>query len=103
SNEDPSLFWLAVDIVGVFLDVGPALKASRTAMTAARQTFRELAPLARKALSATGPEAAESLAALRRAAKTEELGAAVVKSTERLRGAANAGQNIGKAAGHAAD
>jgi hypothetical protein len=102
SNEDPSLFWLAVDIVGVVLDVGPALKATRTAMTTARTTFRTLAPLARRAITAQGPEAAEALKALRTAARNEQLGEAVVRSVERLRAGTDVEQAIGRAAGHEA-
>jgi hypothetical protein len=102
SNEDPSLFWLAVDIAGVLLDVGPALKATRTAMVSARTTFRTLAPLARRAITAQGPEAAEALKALRTAARNEQLGEAVARSVERLRHGTDVEQAIGRAAGHEA-
>jgi hypothetical protein len=102
SSEDPSLIWLAVDIVGVMLDVGPALRATRTAMTTARTTFRAMAPLARRALTATGPEAAEALSALRNAARNERLAAAVARRVETLRAGTSVEQAVGRAAGHEA-
>ena len=46
SQEDPSLFWLAVEIVGVGLGDVPAVA------TAAFRTYRVLAPVARAALIA---------------------------------------------------
>ena len=102
SSEDPSLFWLAVDIAGAMLEVGPAMRATRTAMVAARTTFRRLAPLARRALTARGAEFAESLTVIRGAAVSDELGEAVVQSIQRLRSGTEAQQTIGRAAGHEA-
>jgi hypothetical protein len=102
SSEDPSLFWLAVDIIGAAFEVGPALRATRTAMVAARTSFRTLAPLARRAITAQGSELAESLAAIRRAAANEELGEAVVQSVQSLRRGTDVQEAIGRAAGHEA-
>jgi hypothetical protein len=67
SSQDPSLFWLAIDIVGVVGDLGAALRA-----------FGKLAPLARAVVNAGG-EAAPALDALQAAAEAERpgLGAAV--------------------------
>jgi Domain of unknown function (DUF4157) len=52
SAEDPSLFWLAVDIVGAAFDVGAAAGA-------ALRVFRTLAPAARAVTAAKGAEATE--------------------------------------------
>ena len=54
SSEDPSLFWLAVDIVGAVVDVGAAAGA-------ALRVFRSLAPAARAARAAKTEEAALAL------------------------------------------
>jgi len=54
SSEDPSLFWLAVDIVGAMVDVGAAAGA-------ALRVFRSLAPAARAARAAKTEEAALAL------------------------------------------
>ncbi len=103
STEDPSLFWLAVDIVGAALDVGPALRATRTLITTGRTAFSRLAPLARRAIG-TGRAASDALAELRLAAATERGGAGLVsrlvRSVERLRGGASVEAALGRAAGH---
>lgn len=55
SQEDPSLFWLAVEIVGTAFDVG-------TAASAMLKAFHALAPVVKAAEAAEGTEkAAESL------------------------------------------
>ena len=60
SREDPSLFWLAFEIVGTGIDVG----------TAAVGAFKTLAPLVKGALAAKeGSEAEEAIEAVRIAAK----------------------------------
>ncbi len=65
SQEEPSLFWLAVEIVGTGLDVGVA------ASTMAK-TFKTLGTAVKTAQTATdAKQAAEALDALRAAAKTE--------------------------------
>jgi hypothetical protein len=72
SAEDPSLFWLAVEIVGTGLDVGPAAAALF-------KGFKTLAPLVRAAQAAAkGEEAVKSLQAVRTAA-TEMKGAEVAE------------------------
>jgi hypothetical protein len=55
SSEDPSLFWLAVDIIGAGFDVGAAAGA-------AVKLFRALAPAARAARSARTAEQIEHAA-----------------------------------------
>jgi hypothetical protein len=110
STEDPSLFWLAVDIVGAIADVGPAVRGARTLMTSGQAAFRALAPAVRRVLTASGPEAAESLAELRRLARAAEaehgapgLASRVVHSLERVRGAGGSVERgIAGAAGHEA-
>jgi hypothetical protein len=76
STDDPSLFWLAVDIIGTAIDVGTALHA-----------FTKLMPFARKALSAAPAATAEAMDALAAAAEAEVpgkgLGAAVRQTAER--------------------
>jgi hypothetical protein len=63
SRDDPSLFWLAFEIVGTGLDIG----------TAAIGIFKTLGPLAEAAIAAKeGKEAEESLAALENAARDAE-------------------------------
>ena len=60
SHDEPSLFWLAVEIVGVGVGDVPAVAS------AAYRTFRVLGPLARTAVAAKeGKEAARALAELR--------------------------------------
>jgi hypothetical protein len=66
SSEDPSLFWLAVDIIGAGFDVGAAAGA-------AVSLFRALAPAARAARAAraaakTAEEAEEAIRTLERTA-----------------------------------
>lgn len=59
SQNEPSLFWLAVDIVGAAAEVGPILRTGREAIRAMRsgqQTFEQLAPLAKAADAARGTE-----------------------------------------------
>lgn len=54
SSEDPSLFWLAVDIIGAGFDVGAAAGA-------AINVFRALAPAARAARAAQAARSAERI------------------------------------------
>jgi Domain of unknown function (DUF4157) len=63
SQEEPSLFWLALDIVGVLGDVGAVA-------TVVGKSFKALAPLVKTALAAKeGKAAAEALEAVRVAAR----------------------------------
>ena len=72
SAEDPSLFWLALEIVGTGLDVGPAAGTLF-------KGFKRLAPLVKAAKAATkGEEAVKSLQAVR-AAAVDVKGAEVAK------------------------
>lgn len=67
SQTDPSLFWLAVEIVGTAFDVG-------TAASAMLKAFRALAPVVKAAEAAkTGEEAVRGTEAVRAAAR--EVGA----------------------------
>ncbi|HST20349.1 MAG TPA: DUF4157 domain-containing protein [Blastocatellia bacterium] len=87
SQEDPSLFWLAVSIVGTVIDVG-------TAAATLLKTFRALAPLAKAAevaKSAKEAEAAtEALAMAARKAGGEKLAEKVVANARR----AQAGESL---------
>jgi hypothetical protein len=66
SQEDPSLFWLAVEIVGVVADVGAAAGALA-------KTFKTLQPLVKTAQTAAEGEAAnKALEAVQTAAKAEK-------------------------------
>jgi hypothetical protein len=66
SQEDPSLFWLAVEIVGVVADAGAAAGALA-------KTFRTLRPLVKTAQTAAEGEAAnKALEAVQAAAKAEK-------------------------------
>ena len=83
SKEDPSLFWLAVEIVGAVVDVSAAAGA-------VARTFRSLRPVVKAAAAVKEGEAAlESLETVRIAAK-EAHGAAfaekVVAQTKAMRG-----------------
>ena len=73
SSADPSLFWLALDVVLVGLDIAAAAKV-----------FAKLAPLARQAVRASGKEAKAALDVLEKTAEAEApaLGAPVRKSAE---------------------
>lgn len=110
SAEEPSLFWLAVDIIGAVADVGPALRGARTLLTSSRAAFRELAPAVRRALAASGPDAAVRLDELRHAASAAEarhgasgLASRVMGSVERMRGAGGSVERgLAHAAGHEA-
>jgi hypothetical protein len=65
SREDPSLFWLAVEIAGLALDAATMV-----------QTFRTLGPLAKAAMAAKGTkEAEEAIIVLEQAAKDVPQGA----------------------------
>jgi Domain of unknown function (DUF4157) len=75
SSEDPSLFWLAVDIIGAGFDVGAAAGAAITA-------FRALAPAARAVRAA---RAARNAAALEEAAVDLERAATEVGGAELAR------------------
>jgi len=74
SQEEPSLFWLALSLVGAVTGAGGALRATRN--------FNRIVAARRMALAATSSEeAAEAALALRRAANEAELS---VEETERL-------------------
>jgi hypothetical protein len=83
SQEEPSLFWLAFEIVGTVVDVG-------SAATAALKTFKTLGPLVKTAIAAReGKEALEAAEAARivaREAKGEELASKVLAQIEAARG-----------------
>lgn len=111
SSEEPSLFWLAVDIVGAVIDLGGAARATRELMIAGRTAFRRLASPVRRAINAAeGAAFAESLTDLRRVAAEAEaahnapgLATRVVASAERIRGASGSVErSLGRAAGHEA-
>ena len=78
SEQEPSLFWLAVEIVGAVVDVG-------TAAAAVTKTFSKLAPLAKAAEEASkgSEEAADAMEALKDAARSEPKGEALVQGIER--------------------
>jgi Domain of unknown function (DUF4157)/Bacterial toxin 4 len=84
SQEDPSLFWLAVEIVGVGVGDVPAVAS------AGFRAFRVLAPVARAAVIAEeGKEAATALANLRLTAEEVQdaaLAERLVKRVGALRG-----------------
>jgi hypothetical protein len=66
SAEDPSLFWLAVEIVAAFGDIGTAAGAAAKLTNA----FTKLAPLAKEAkAAATAEEAAKAVDALKAEAR----------------------------------
>lgn len=77
SKEEPSLFWLAIEIAGTAFDVG-------TAAPALFKAFRTLAPLVKAAATATeGEKAIKSLETLRIAAQ-EGKGARGVEFAEKV-------------------
>lgn len=107
SAQDPSLFWLAVDILGAMLEVGPALRGSRLLLTSGQRAFTALAPAVRRALTSTGEHAAADLAEVRRLAEAAERGgpdlaARVVANVERLRRSGGRVERIAGSAGHEA-
>jgi hypothetical protein len=76
SHDEPSLFWLAFEVVGTVFDVA----------TAAVTVFKTLGPLVKAAVAAKGgKEAAEALEAVRIAARDAELGERVVEKIGALR------------------
>ncbi|HKE46464.1 MAG TPA: hypothetical protein VKB52_00245, partial [Rhodanobacteraceae bacterium] len=87
SSEDPSLFWLAVDIIGAGFDVGAAVGAAAT-------VFRALAPAARAAQAARGAEAAKAIESLERTA-AEVGGEALAKAVGRDARAASDATHVG--------
>ncbi|MET0649826.1 MAG: DUF4157 domain-containing protein [Pyrinomonadaceae bacterium] len=91
SQDDPSLFWLAVEVVGAAVDVGAAASALF-------KTFRSLAPLVKTAQAVKeGEEALKTLQAVRTAA-TAERGASfaerVVARIKALRGSRGAALEV---------
>jgi len=74
SSEDPSLFWLAVSIIGAGFDVGAAAGA-------ATRLFRALAPAARAARAAKAAEATAKTAG--EAAKAAETTEVAIRNLER--------------------
>ena len=88
SQNDPSLFWLALDIVGALVDAGAAVAAVRTALRTAATAYREIAPLVRAAARG-GESTPEAMDALRAAAARQGLSGAVldriVAGTRRMR------------------
>jgi hypothetical protein len=91
SSEDPSLFWLAVDIVGAVVDVGAAAGA-------ALRVFRALAPAARAWRAARGAEATEE--AIRNLERTaSELGGeALAKAVGKDARAGSEAMHVGETA-----
>jgi hypothetical protein len=86
STQEPSLFWLALDIVGVLADLGGAVQVAKAAAPA----FKSLAPRARAAVSAGDDGAKAALDALEQAAAKEvpgspELGRTLRESAEQER------------------
>ena len=79
SSADPSLFWLALDVVLAGIDV-----------SAAAMVFTKLTPLARQAVRASGQEATTALDALEKAADADApaLGRSVRQAAEKERGLA---------------
>lgn len=109
--SDPSLLWLAVDIVGAMADLGPAVRGTKAVLTAGRSAFRSVSGPARRFLAATGPDAAAiELATLRKVAHEAEqaagipgLASRVVGSAERLGSSgASVEKTLASAAGHEA-
>jgi hypothetical protein len=80
SQDEPSLIWLAVEIVGTGIDVG----------TAAAAAFKTLTPLVKTAMAATRTtQAAESLEAVRIAAEEAEGAAFADSLVAKIRAAAS--------------
>jgi hypothetical protein len=108
--SDPSLFWLAIDIVGAMADLGPAVRGTKAMLTAGRSAFRSVSGAARRFLAATPEAAAAELATLRKVAQGAEqaagipgLAARVVGSAERLGSSgASVEKTLASAAGHEA-
>jgi Domain of unknown function (DUF4157) len=74
SSEDPSLFWLAVEVVGTAVDVGAAVGQVGKAIS----TFHRFSGLAKAASGAAGEErAAQALAELKTIANSGDHDAAV--------------------------
>lgn len=88
SHEEPSLFWLAVEIVGVAVDAATLV-----------QTFRALSPLARAAATAAkdSKEAEEAIKALEQAAKDHPGGAELAKKLAAKARALQAGEEASSA------
>jgi hypothetical protein len=84
SSADPSLFWLAADIVGVILDAGAAMKA-----------FKNLAEVAHRAARIRGRTAQGAIEALEHAASkhSPELGRTMREAAEKER--ARLGTDVG--------
>jgi hypothetical protein len=103
---DPSLFWLAVDILGALMDLGPAIKGARAMLDLGRGAFRSVSGSARLLLTA-GPDAAEALVKLREAAKDlhlPTLADRVLASIKKLgKPGGSIEKSLAKAAGHEAD
>ena len=102
SQDDPSLFWLALELIGAGLEVGPAVRAG---LQLRQQIFRNLAPLARRATATR--EAVERSRAL---GTLEEAASAATHSSrtgQRIRQAAErvseASQRVSRAARTAAE
>jgi hypothetical protein len=67
SSDEPSLFWLALDIISTLIDVGGT---ARAATTVARTAFKQLAPTARAAINASDEAVTAALDSLERSAAT---------------------------------
>jgi hypothetical protein len=91
STEDPSLFWLAVDIVGAGIDVGAAAGA-------ALNLFRALAPAARAARAAKTAEAVEEAARSLERTASELGGEALAKAVGRDARASSEALHVGETA-----
>ncbi len=88
SNEEPSLLWLAIDIIGAALDADSALRGTRQLLQIGQSTFRSLRAAARRAVTAVGADASEALATLRRAAEGHggaSLAARLEQTVQRIR------------------
>jgi len=108
SVEQPTLFWLAVDILGAALDAAPFLRGTRQLLQAGQRTFRALAGSVERAIAARGADVAENLAVLRRAAGAAEYGGARLaarldQSVQRIRQAGGSAERaLAGATGHEA-
>lgn len=106
STSDPSLFWLGVEIVGVMVDAGAAVRGAKSLLTAGRTAFTTLSGATRRFLTAEGGNSAKALAELRAAADTAEsasglkgLSGRVLSTAEKL---SQKGASVEATLGHAA-
>ncbi len=88
SSEDPSLFWLALDIVGAVLDFA----AAKSALKAFATSARELRAAKDAAEVAKASQAVRDAAAA--AGQSKELAEKIISTAERARGAETVEQNL---------